>query len=82
MLAVVSPGWKLDPPERYGTFKGHFDGRLLHAVLSVQCGIPRGRCYTAEISLYCTQRMRESAGRRRKDEAGSNKGIDINSKKQ
>lgn len=21
MLAVVSPGWKLDPPERYGTLK-------------------------------------------------------------
>lgn len=75
MLAVVSPGWKLDPPECYGTLEGHFDGCLLHAILSVQRRVPRGRCYTAEISLYCTQRMSESAGRSRTDETESNKRI-------
>lgn len=72
MLAVMSPGWKLDPPERYGTLKGHFDGCLLHAILSVQCRIPRGRCNTAKISLYCTQRTRKSAGRRRKEQMDIN----------
>lgn len=49
--AVVASGRQLDAPEGDGTFEGHLDGRLLHAVLSVQPGGARDGA-AAEVPLY------------------------------
>lgn len=36
--AVVTPGWKLDAAEGDGTLERDLDGRLFHAVLTVEPG--------------------------------------------
>ena len=51
MFAVMASGWQLDPPEGDRTFQGDLDGCLLNAVLSIQCSVPGGCRYTAEVPL-------------------------------
>lgn len=50
MPAVMTPGWKLDPPEGDRALEGHLDGRLLHAVLTIGPWCPRDGP-TAEVAL-------------------------------
>lgn len=48
--AVVTPGWKLDPPEGDRALEGHLDGRLLHAVFTIGPRCPWDGP-TAEVAL-------------------------------
>jgi len=43
--------WKLYSPEGDWTFEGNLNGRLLYTILSVERGIARWRCHTAEVPL-------------------------------
>lgn len=51
MFAIVASRWKLYSPEGDWTLERDLDGGLLHAVLPVERGVTRRRCYAAEIPL-------------------------------
>lgn len=51
MFAVVASGWKLYSPEGDWTLERNLNGRLLHAVLSVERRVPRRRRDAAEVPL-------------------------------
>ena len=62
MFAVVASGWKLYSPEGDGTFEGDLDGRLLHAVLSVERGVARRCSYATEVPFNFKGERREMLG--------------------
>lgn len=63
--AVVSSGRQLYAPKSDGTLERHPDGRLLHAVLSVEPGGP-GNGTAAEVPFDCTHARTHTRQRRQK----------------
>lgn len=59
MFAVMSSCWKLYSSEGDRTFERNLYSSLLHAILSIECGVTCRCCYATEIPLNLKAKKRE-----------------------